>query len=300
MFHIFSSTMRFLHTQALINEDLEGGTSKLIELRDRTRKNSLIYIESLLPKSDEVIRTIKAYAFEVNISEFEDWQEILEDLIQKLIESEKACTLLLQLHEALIIEFKKSEDEALVGIGEIAKTRKTFEMEKKRLLQAATINLKDQEYYDKLAILLMIPTLGIGTKIARHKSAQAAKEAQVNIDLALVAEEEGYRTLKAFSLSKRYLIPAVRNFICGLQACGNFLTTTRLQLSGMSQVGQEEASKRYFRVMKAHAEQLDRNCLTFLTSLSKIRTDIKSIPTVAGDQQYVDGWIAQQMDQFNM
>ena len=292
--------MRFLHTQALINEDLEGGTSKLIELRDRTRKNSLIYIESLLPKSDEVIRTIKAYAFEVNISEFEDWQEILEDLIQKLIESEKACTLLLQLHEALIIEFKKSEDEALVGIGEIAKTRKTFEMEKKRLLQAATINLKDQEYYDKLAILLMIPTLGIGTKIARHKSAQAAKEAQVNIDLALVAEEEGDRTLKAFSLSKRYLIPAVRNFICGLQACGNFLTTTRLQLSGMSQVGQEEASKRYFRVMKAHAEQLDRNCLTFLTSLSKIRTDIKSIPTVAGDQQYVDGWIAQQMDQFNM
>jgi hypothetical protein len=292
--------MRVLHNQSAVSGEHESA-SKFLKLRDETRKNALIYMDTLLPKSDDVVRKIKAYAYEIRISSFEEWQESLEEITQEITEAEKACNLLMQLHESLITELKKNEDDAVVGIQELVKLKQIYDDDKEKLFSAAAENLKNKEWYDRLGLVLAVPTLGIGTAIASVKSTQQKRLIETNILKATASGKNGEITQEAVNLTKKRLIPAIASFLTGLKACSAFLTATRVELSEMGAMGrksQEDAKKRYFRLMKKHAEELDSNCMDFITSSSHIRTDLKAIPSEPSDQNYVDKWLSDQLDQF--
>ena len=47
--------------------------------------------------------------------------------------------------------------------------------------------------------------------------------------------------------------------------------------------------------MKKQVEELDSNCMSFLTSSSEIRTNLKAIPSEPSDKNYVDKWLAEQL-----
>ena len=292
--------MRILHNQSAVSGEHEGAT-KFLELRDKTRKNALIYTDELLPKSEDVVRKIKAYAFEIRSFEYDEWQESLEEITEEVISAEKACKLLLQLHENLIVELKKNEDDAVVGIKELDKLKRVYEDDKKRLLDAATDNLKTKEWYDKLALILIVPTAGIGTWVCSVKSAREQQEMDKNLLKATASGKNGEITEEAVNLTENCLIPAIGNFLNGLNACSKFLTATREELSEMGakgRKGQEDKKKRYFKLMKKHADELDSNCMFFLTSSSQIRTNLKAIPAEPSDKNYVDKWLSNQLAQF--
>ena len=208
---------------------------------------------------------------------------------------------MLQLHENLITALKKNEDDAVIGIQELAKLKKIYEDDKQKLLSAATENLKSKERYEQLALILLVPTIGIGTWVMSNKADREQKEVDKNLLKATAAGKNGEITQEAVNLTEKCLIPAIARFLNGLQACNEFLTTTREQLSALSEkgkLGQEEAKMRYFRVMKKHAADLDSNCMFFLTSSSQIRTNLNALPTEQSDRNYVDKWLANQLTQF--
>ena len=62
--------MRILHNQSAVSGEHKGA-SKFLYLRDENRKNALIYTNTLLPQSDNVVRKIKAYAYEISISSYD-------------------------------------------------------------------------------------------------------------------------------------------------------------------------------------------------------------------------------------
>ena len=79
---------------------------------------------------------------------------------------------------------------------------------------------------------------------------------------ATASQRNGEINQKAVNLTEDCLLPAIGNFLKGLKACGAFLTSTREQLEQLGQKGkqgQEFAKKRYFKVMKKQAEELDSN-----------------------------------------
>ena len=131
-----SGTMRVLYNQSAISPEYECA-EKFLELRDRTRKNALIYTDKLLPKSEDVVRKIKAYAYEINLFNFEEWEESLEEITEEMTEAEKDCNLLMKMHEKLMVDLKKCEDDAVVGIEELEKLQNTYEEERGKLLDTA-------------------------------------------------------------------------------------------------------------------------------------------------------------------
>ena len=79
---VCSLVMRILHNQSAVSGEHEGA-SKFLKLRDQTRRNALIYTDTLLPKSDDVVRKIKEYTYDIKACDFEDWQESLEEITEE-------------------------------------------------------------------------------------------------------------------------------------------------------------------------------------------------------------------------
>ena len=92
--------MRILHNQSAVSGEHDGA-SRFLQLRGQTRKNALIYTNTLLPKTDDVVKRIKEYAFEIRVSNFEEWHEGLEDITEEVTRAEKACNFLMHLHDNL-------------------------------------------------------------------------------------------------------------------------------------------------------------------------------------------------------
>ena len=281
--------MRILHNQSAVSGEHEGA-SKFLKLRDQTRRNALIYSETLLPKSDDVVRKIKDYAYDIKACDFEDWQESLEEITEEVIEAEKACNLLMQMHDKLVVELKKNEDDAKVGITELSKLKEMYKDEKEKLTSAASEHSKNKEWWDGQWWW----TLGFNFLVAKSEE----QRMQESLLKATASQRNGEINQEAVNLTEDCLIPAIGEFLKGLRACGAFLTSTREQLEQLGQKGkqgQESAKMRYFKVMKKQAEELDSNCLTFITSSSEIRTNLKAIPSEPCDRNYVDKWLADQL-----
>jgi len=296
----FSLAMRVLYNQSAVSGE-HSDASSFLQLRDKTRKNALIYINTLLPQTDDVVRKIKRYGFEIRISQFEDWHEGLDEIIQEVTKAEEECKFLMHMHENLIVELKRNEDEAKVAITDLDKLSKKYEADKEELLSNAKQHLMNKEWYDKLGLTLMIPTLGIGTLVAHAKGKKELLQMDKNLYKATASEQNGEIVQEAVNLTEKCLIPAIGSFLTGLKACSVFLTSTREQLSDLSERGQEfqeAATKRYFRLMKGHAEELENNCEMFITSSTDIRTNLKAIPSEPSDKNYVDKWLTEQLANF--
>ena len=105
--------MRILHNLTDVSNDDD---QSFLKLRDDTRRNALIYTEVLQPRSEEVVKIIKAYMHEFRTFECEEWIKNLEQITQEVNTAEQSCHLLLQLHESLTVRLKKSEDDAVVAL----------------------------------------------------------------------------------------------------------------------------------------------------------------------------------------
>ena len=277
--------MRMLHNHTAIRGQHKPA-SNFLELRDKTRCNALIFTSSLLPESEEMVRNIKRYAFEIQNSEYKEWKENLVDITENFKEKEKECKCLLMFHESLMFELKKNDGDEI------------YEKEKQKLLKEAISYEKDKDFLDKLATVLMIPSLGIATLICRSKSKKAKRKSEKKLLEASVSGKNEDIPHEAVNLTKEVLIPAITNFLTGLNACNQFLIVSNDLLSEMGKEDQD-ATRRYFRLMKGHAKELNSNCNFFLTTSSQIRTDMRTIPHQSTDKIYVDNWLKTQLAALN-
>ena len=291
--------MRILHSLTDVSNNDE---QSFLKLCDDTRRNALIYTEVLQPRSEEVVKTIKAYIHEFRTFDYEEWKLNLEEITQEVNTAEKSCHLLLQLHESLTVSLKKNEDDAVLALRGLNNLRKSQETERQKLLDNAAESLKIKEWYDRLAMILIVPTIGIGTAIYKKKSAWKQLEVDEILQKAEASDKYEAATQEQADLTENCLVPAILQFQAGLSACSDFLKVTKETLDEMSsqgEKGQNNKAKRYFRLMQKHAEDLYIDCSCFLTSSSHIKTDMKAIPNKSSDKAYVRGWLTDQLAQLD-
>jgi len=201
-------------------------------------------------------------------------------------------------HAHMMNALKKNEDDADIGFQEIDMLKEIYEEDTKKSLAAASDLQTRKKMYQWLGFVLWLPTFGIGTRFAQTR----ADEEQQKVEECLLKAGASKRNLEviveAVNLTKKSLIPSIKIFLAGHEACNAFLKTTKEQLSRLSNNGQgdlNEGLRRYFQTMKIHVEELDNDCLRVITSSSHLRTDMESIQSGPGDQNYVDKWLAEQL-----
>ena len=103
--------MRMLHNQSAVSREHEGA-SKFLNLRDQTRRNALIFANTLLRKFGDIAFKIKEHAYGIKASDFEEWEESLEEITEEVASAKHAFHLLTDMNFQLVSELKYNEDSA--------------------------------------------------------------------------------------------------------------------------------------------------------------------------------------------
>lgn len=293
----FSSMIRSLYSVNKVTGD-DKGTKIFIEVRDSTRRNAIVYKDKVLPLTEEVIRHIGMFADSFVDFDYDEWSEGLPDILSDITKAITFCDMIKQLHLAIIEDLKKNEDKAVIGI------EKLGEMSKQYAEKAAELNKKARELRDTAdtketwGLWTGFFTLGITTAILCSSADGDLNQAKQKGAEAIARNENAQIAQRAMAIAKNTLIPAVKEFVVGMEACCGFLVFTKETLVKMHSHGEKNPRKIYYNAMKKRAQILSNNSMTFLQMTDMMRTDINAIPNDANDKNYVDMWFNQETEKF--
>ena len=281
---IFSLTMRSLYAEKAVgaNDEL---AKRFRKLRDETRNDAMVYLKGILPLSTKFISCISEYFEYYEVLDFEEWCDMIADILEETACCRQLCEALLKMHEDIMVPLKKRRDSAKIMINEFKDLTETYQRQSKELKEIASNRLAWAQtlIYIPVVNLIAIPFLlkSAGTNfdesIAKSKQARIAEAASITVAEAL--------------------IPALEAFMTGLRNAAKFFSVMEQELSkleGKAEKAKSEPKKVYYKLMNKQAKGMKSSCQAFYGALPDVRTDFLTIPTEGTDQNYVDKWLEKQ------
>ena len=245
------------------------------KLRDKTRDDAMVYNQYILPVSTKFVSSIREYFEYYDALNYEEWCEMLSDILQEIKGYKELCDTVLQVHEDVLVPLKKRNDEALLLVTKFKDLEVEFEKRKRELEERA------QKNRDWAIFLAFVPYIGpmaaqgLGFLADVHMAKAVAEGQQAKIQEAA-----------SVALSKA-LIPALKKFINGIEIAAGFFSTIEHELMSFENKASnadDDPKKCHYMVMKTEAKDMKSTCQTFYAVL----------PTEGTDQNYVDEWLKKQ------
>lgn len=281
---IFSLTMRSLYAEKAVGTNDELAT-RFRKLRDETRNDAMVYLKGILPICTKVVSSISEYFEYYEALDFEEWCDMIADILEETIGYRQLCEALVKMHEDIMVTLKKRKDSAMIMINEFKDLTERYEMQSKRLEGNARTK---REW---AASLSWIPAVAVIAVPLLHASASTdLAESMAKDKQAAIAEAASITVAKA-------LIPALKAFIDGLRKAAGFFSVMEQELrkfEGKAEKAKSEAKKIHYKVMNNRAKDMKSICQGFYAVLPDVRSDFLAIPTEGTDQNYVDKWLEQQ------
>ncbi|XP_067016737.1 uncharacterized protein [Acropora muricata] len=281
---IFSLTLRSLYVQNAVGTNKQPAR-EFRKLRDDTRNDAMVYLKCILPVSTKFVSSISEYFEYYDALNYEEWCEMLPDILQETTGYKELCGTVLHMHEDILVPLKKRKDQALLLVTKFKDLQEEYENKKRELEQGA-------ENKRKWAVgLFFVPYVGpiagalLGASAESDMANAVAKGQQAKIqDAASMAVSEA-------------LIPALENFINGIKKAAGFFSVMEQELMKFESKASNavhDPKKLHYMVMKKEARDMKSTCQIFFAVLPDVRTDFLAIPTEGTDQNYVDKWLEKQ------
>ena len=279
---IFSLTLRSLYAEIAVGTD-EETAMEFRRLRDDTRNDAMVYLKCILPVSTKFVSSISDYFEYYDALNYEEWCEMLQDILKETTGYKELCGTVLQMHEDILVPLKKRKDEALVLVTKFKGLKVEFEKKKMELEEGA------QAKRDWAGALFFVPIVG----------AIAATVLGVDSDMAkAVATGQQAKIQEAASMAvSKALIPALESFIDGIKNAAGFFSVMEQELmkfENRASNAVDDPKKLHYTMMKKAAKDMKSTCQIFYAVLPDVRTDFLAIPTEGTDQNYVDKWLEKQ------
>lgn len=281
---LFSLSMRSLYAENNVGSSSELAT-KFIKLRDDTRNDAMMYLKGVLPVSAKFVASISEYFEYYDALNYDEWSEMLSDIIQETLTYKELCETLVKMHEDLLVTLKKRKDQAEVIAREFKDLKEEFERKKKELEAKA----KTKRWW--AVGLAAVPAVSV---IASPILANSA-----NKDLAkAVAKGTQAKVQEAAAITvSETLIPALEALIDGIRTAAGFFSVMDQELrkfESKAEKGQKDPKPLYYKVMNKEAKDMKSICQVFYAVLPDVRSDFLAIPTEGTDQNYIDKWLEKQ------
>ena len=276
----------------------DEGSKTFLEVRDNVRMNAAIYKDKVLPLTEEIVRHIGFFADSFLDFDFDDWAEGLEDILGDIDKAIGFCMILRQMHLTISEQLKRNEDKAEVGIQMMDKMASDYQKMSEELERSARTCKGSAEVKKFWGNLTGPLTFGISNLVLHSYAQQDEQEASKKMANAVAKRENAEIARRAAQITSTFLIPAVKEFIEGMETCSAFLVYTKENLEKMKNYGDKGAKKIYFNAMKKKAKQLSNNSMRFLMMTDMMRSDINAIPEEPSDKNYVDEWFEEQKQKF--
>ena len=281
---LFSLMLRSLYVQNAVGTN-EEPAREFRKLRDDTRNDAMVYLKCILPVSTKFVSSISEYFEYYEALNYEEWCEMLPDILQETTGYKELCGTVLQMHEDILVHFMKRKDQALLLVTKFKDLQEEYERKKREIEQGA-------ENKRKWAVgLFFVPYVGpiagvlLGASADSDMAKAVAKGQQAKIqETASMAVSEA-------------LIPALENFINGIKKAAGFFSVMEQELmkfKSRASTAVDDLKKLHYMVMKKEARDRKSTCQIFYAVLPDVRTDFLFIPTEGTDQNYVDQWLEKQ------
>ena len=281
-----SLSMRSLYTDKAVGTQ-SSAAKEMRQLRDETRNDAIAYLHCVLPLVTTCVTDIEDYFKCYKALTKEEWWESIDDMIEMTLGHRQACEAVIAIHEKLLVTLKKREDKAIVVVEKLNNLADKYEQEVSKL------EAKAKGKYERAAWLALIPV--VSTFVCPYfRSAALADTAK-----SIAKKTESEIHFAAATSVKEVLIPALQDFITGLEVIAGFFTVIYQELSSFERSGksEKEATKPmiiHYKVMNKTADGIITDCKQFYPYITSIRTDFEAIPTEGTDQNYVDQWLKEQ------
>ena len=281
---MFSLTMRSLYAEKAVgtNDELARQFS---ELRDKTRDDAIVYLKGILPISTKFVSSISEYFEYYEALEYEEWVEMIPDILEETIGYRGLCEVVLKMHEDILVPLKKRKDAASIMVTEFKELTEEYERQKEEL-EAAASSKRGWAWilcWIPGVNAIATPLLAAGADSDLSKAVAAGKQAQI-AEAASIAVDT-------------VLIPALQNFIDGLRKAAGFFSVMEQELrkfEGQAEKAKGEPKKLYYKVMNKKAKDMKSICQIFYAVLPDVKTDFLAIPQEGTNQNYVDKWLEKQ------
>ena len=133
---LFSLTLRSLYVQNAVgtNEEL---AKEFRRLRDDTRNDAMVYLKGILPISTKLVSSISEYFEYYDALNYEEWCEMLPDILQETTGYKELCETVLQIHSDILVPLKKRGDDALLLVTKFKGLKEEYEENKRKLEERA-------------------------------------------------------------------------------------------------------------------------------------------------------------------
>ena len=281
---VFSLTMRSLYVDSAVGTN-DALANKFRKLRDDTKNDAMVYLKGILPVSTKFVSSISEYFEFYEVLNYEDWCDVLRDILEETTGYKQLCITLLKMHEEILVPLKKRQNEAQILVMEFEELKIKYE-EQKKVLEA-----KAQSKSLWASFLCWIPGVG--------QIASPLLRAAANLDLAeAVANTKQTAIFGSASITvKESLIPALEHFIDAIKKAAGFFSVMEYELKTFESKADKALEKRkmlYYKVMNTEARDIKSICQIFYAVLPDVRTDFLAIPCSGTDQNYVDRWLAKE------
>ena len=277
----------------------DAATTEFIQVRDSTRKQAMTYMRQVLPQTEKTVKMIATYMDSYcDMGSFENWQECLDDIMSELREAQTACEFLRHMHNAIIVELRKNEARASVGVAQLETMRQNYEQERATLrncAQEARMSADNARFWGRVLAPI---TLGLSAIIAESYAREHNRNEQVSTSRAVARQQNASIAQKASELTTTELIPAIQNFIKCLDACLTFVNMSKAKLERMIAAGDNGPKRRYYFAMNERAREISGLCDYFVSVTDRMRSSLNAIPENPADKNYVDQWLENQIRQF--
>lgn len=278
---IFSLCMRSLYSDQAVGTNSEGAR-KFRELRDNTRNDAMVYLKGVLPLSTKLVSSISEYFEYYEALEYEEWREMLSDILEETVGYREMCQALLKMHEDILVPLKEREDQARLIVKELKHLQEEFERKKKELERKAGTK---RSWAVGLAFVPFVNVIASPVLLAVAESDM--------VDAVAKGCEAKVQEAAAITVSNT-LIPALKGFISGISKAAGFFSVMENELRKFSDKSDRDKKKLHFKVMKTQARDIKSLCQGFYAVIPEVRTDFLAIPTEGTDQNYIDRWLEKQ------
>ncbi|XP_078344259.1 uncharacterized protein LOC144629886 [Oculina patagonica] len=281
---VFSLAMRSLYAENAVGSNTTSAR-KFRKLRDDTRNDAMVYLKGVLPLSTKFVASISEYFEFYEALEFDEWNQMLSDILEETIAYRQLAESLVKMHEDILVPLKKRQDEAQIILKEFKDLQMEFERKKKELEDSAATK---RSWAIGLAFVPFVNVI-----------ATPMLAASSNSDLVhAVAKGAESKIQEAASLTvSKTLIPALEAFIGGITKAAGFFSIMENEMKkfeGNADKSQKSPKKLYYILMNKQAKEMRSICQSFYAVLPAVRTDFQAIPTEGTDQNYVDKWLEKQ------
>ena len=281
---MFSLAMRSLYAEKAVGGDSEASRD-FRELRDATRNDAMIYLKGLLPLCTNYVSCISEYFEYYEALGFEEWCEMLSDILEETKAYKQLAETLVKMHEDILVPLKKRQDQANLVVRKMKDLQKELEKKKAELEETASTKRGWAIGLAFVPFVNMIATPALAAAADSDLAEAVARGAECKIQGAA-----------AVAISET-LIPALQSFIDGLHKAAGFFSIVENELKkfeGKAQKGLETPKKLHYKMMNKEAKEMKSICRAFYAVLPAVRTDFEAIPTEGTDRNYVDRWLEKQ------